>query len=400
MATKKTTTASTKPAAQKPAAKKPAAKKPAAKKTTAKTAATKQTMTAPAADIEAVVDEMRTHKKVGSDRVVAVIGAFGFLGRRLLARLEEDPEVDRIVAVDVRSGIASLDEGNDDDHRAVLLRHPKLSAHTLDLTTPGADRELADILRTEEAGALFHLAFLSTPTHHQEMAHELETIGTHYVLNAAREAGITRLVSLSSTMCYGARPDNPAFLNEDHPLRPPPSRTLKDKADADEQVRRFGAEHKDIAVSIARLGAMVPTAKDHFWTRIFSRRFVPAVLGYDPMMQFLHPDDAISALLGLWRAQARGPVNVVGRGYLPLSHLLTRLERAPLYLPAALGSSIIGTLWQAQLVDMPQHFFGFLRWSWLADDKRLKSITGFSPRHDLSTVLTVLAASRSVKEQP
>jgi len=380
MATKKTTTA-----------------KPATKQTTT---AKKKKATATTDDVDVDVVEHRSSKRVGSDRVVAVIGAFGFLGRRVLARLEEDNEVDRIVAVDVRSGISSLDDGEDDDHRAVLLRHPKLSAHTLDLTTPGADRELADILRTEDAGALFHLAFLSTPTHHQEMAHELETIGTHYVLNAAREAGITRLVSLSSTMCYGARPDNPAFLNEDHPLRPPPSRTLKDKADADEQVRRFAAEHKDIAVSIARLGAMVPTAKDHFWTRIFSRRLVPAVLGYDPMMQFLHPDDAVEALLGLWRARARGHVNVVGRGYLPLSHVLTRLERAPLYLPAAIGSSIIGTLWQAQLIDMPQHFFGFLRWPWLADDKRLKAITGFSPRHDLSTVLTVLAASRTAKEQP
>ncbi len=382
------------------ATKKTATKKPATaapKKTAPKKKAAPSKTPGTTAEVE-IEPSSSSLKHRGSDRVVAVIGAFGFLGRRLLTRLEGDPDVDGIVAVDVRSGIASLDDGDENDHRAVLLRHPKVSAHTLDLTTPGADRELADILRTEDAGALFHLAILSTPTHHQEMAHELETIGTHYVLNAAREAGITRLISLSSTMCYGARPDNPAFLNEDHPLRPPPSRTLKDKADADEQVRRFAAEHKDIDVTIARLGALLPTAKDHFWTRIFSRRLVPAVLGYDPMMQFLHPDDAVEALLRLWQTQARGPVNVVGRGHLPLSHILTRLERVPLYLPAAIGSSIIGTLWQAQLIDMPQHFFGFLRWAWLADDKRLRSLTGFSPRHDLSTVLTVAAAARASKE--
>ena len=165
--------------------------------------------------------------------MVAVTGAFGALGRRLIARLEEDPTIDRIVAIDVRSGLSLLEDGNDDDHATVLLKHPKLSAHTVDLTTPGTDRELADLLRGEGAGSLFHLALLSTPTHHQEMAHELETVGTHYVLNATASAGITRLVMLSSTMCYGARPDNPAFLTEDHPLRPPPSRALKDKADAD-----------------------------------------------------------------------------------------------------------------------------------------------------------------------
>jgi hypothetical protein len=42
-------------------------------------------------------------------------------------------------------------------------------------------------------------------------------------------------------------------------------------------------------------------------------------------MQFMHPDDAVAGLLALWRASARGAVNVVGQGYLPLSHILTRL---------------------------------------------------------------------------
>ena len=398
MATKKTTptaAALPKKAVKKTASKQTAAKKTASKKTASNKAASKKAALPP----EPEAPSSSSSKYRGSDRVVAVIGAFGFLGRRVLARLEDDPEVDRIVAVDVRSGVSSLDDGKADNHRAVLLQHPTVSAHILDLTTPGADRELADILRTEDAGALFHLAFLSTPTHHLEMAHELETIGTHYVLNAAREAGITRLVSLSSTMCYGARADNPAFLNEQHPLRPPPSRTLKDKADADEQARRFAADNKDIAVAVARLGAMVPTAKDHFWTRIFSRRFVPAVLGYDPLLQLMHPDDAVEALLAIWKSGARGAVNVVGKGYLPLSHILTRLERAPLYLPAGIGKSIIGTLWHAQLIDMPPHFFGFLRWPWLADDTKLKSLTGFIARHDLATVLTILAASRTTKEQ-
>ncbi len=320
-------------------------------------------------------------------RVVAVTGAFGFLGRRLLRRLEEDPTVDRVVPVDVRSGAALIDD--DLGTADLLTRHPKLSAHLLDLTAPGADRELAGILVAERATSVFHVAFLSSPTHHLEMAHELETIGTHYVLNATAEAGVDHLVSVSSTMCYGARPDNAAFLTEDAPLRPPPSRTLRDRADADEQVLRFAAEHPETAVSVARLGALLPTARDHFWTRLLSRPVVPTVLGYDPLLQFLHPDDAIAALLHLWRTSARGPFNVVGNGVLPLSHVLTRLRRLPLVLPARLGQSLAATLWRAQLVDMPQHFFGFLRWGWLADDARLRA-TGFVPQHDIATLLTIL----------
>jgi UDP-glucose 4-epimerase len=328
-----------------------------------------------------------------SSRVVAVVGAFGFLGRRLLRRLEDDPAVDRIVAIDVRSGAALVED--DADAADLLTRHPRLSAHILDLTAPGADRELAGILLSENATTVFHLAFLSSPTHHLEMAHELETVGTHYVLNAVAHAGVTRLVGVSSTMCYGARPDNPAFLTEDAPLRPPPSRALRDRADADEQMLRFAAEHPDVAVSVARLGALLPTARDHFWTRLLSRPVVPTVLGYDPLLQFLHPDDAVAALLHLWRASARGAFNVVGDGVLPLSHVLTRLRRLPLLLPARLGQSLAATLWRAQLVEMPQHFFGYLRWNWLADDARVRA-TGFRPQHDIATLLTILERSPPV----
>jgi UDP-glucose 4-epimerase len=346
---------------------------------------------APTSPVTAPPSSMPTTTPAPSMRVVAVTGAFGFLGRKLLERLEADPAVDRVVAIDVRSGLSLLDD-TDDHHAAVFLRHPKLSAHPLDLTTPGADRELASILRAEQAGTVFHLAMLSSPTHHSEMAHELETIGTHYVLNAVGDAGVQRLRSLSSAMCYGARPDNPAFLNEGHALRPPPARALRDKADADADARRFAAEHPEVSVCVARLGAMLPTSKDHFWTRLMSRRVVPAVLGYDPLLQFMHPDDAVAALLALWRADARGPVNVVGRGQLPLSHILTRLERLPLYLPAGLGQSLVAALWQAQLVEMPHRYVQFLRWPWLVDDARLRQLTGFVPKHDLSTVLNIVAS--------
>ena len=376
------------------AAKKPA-KKPSKKTATSTTAPhnTSVPVAPPASEAPAPTQTKAIRTKAGSERVVAIIGAFGALGRRLLKRLENDDSVDKIVAVDVRSGMGLLEE-HVDDATDLLMGHPKLSAHTLDLTTPGADRELADILLAEGVSSLFHLAFLSTPTHHKEMAHELETIGTHYVLHAAAEAGLHHVVSLSSAMCYGARPDNPAFLTEEHPLRPPPARALKDKADADAQARKLSDEYDGITVAVARLGAMLPTARDHFWTRLFSRRLVPAVLGYDPLMQLLHPSDAVDALLALWRSRSAGAFNVVGQGYLPLSHILTRLERAPFYVPAGLGKSLVSALWQAQLIDMPHHYLDFLRWPWLCDDSKIRKETGFIPSHDLATVLNIVAAQR------
>lgn len=326
-------------------------------------------------------------RPAGSPRVVAVTGAFGAVGRRLLPLLEADPDIDRVVALDLRPVAVARDV----DPASFLAAHGKLSSHTLDLAQTGADRELADVLEREGAGALIHLALLSSPTHALEMAHELETIGTLHVLHAVAAARIGYLLSLSSAMCYGARPSNPAWITEDHALDPPPSRSLRDKADADRQVRRFGDEHPEHVVAVARVGAVLGSADDHFWTRLLGRRLVPAVLGYDPLLQLMVQDDVAGALHALLRARARGPFNVVGRGVLPYSHVLSRLSRVPLYVPPGLGRSLLGALWTAQLSDIPRHFLDYLRWSWVCDGERLRAQTGFTPAVDIATTLQMFA---------
>jgi hypothetical protein len=45
---------------------------------------------------------------------------------------------------------------------------------------------------------------------------------------------------------------------------------------------------------------------------------------------------------------------------------------------------------------MPQHFWGFLRWPWLCDDKKIRSTIGFAPQHDITTLLNVLATSKEL----
>lgn len=336
----------------------------------------------------------RLRTQGGSPRVIAVTGAYGSLGRRVVRLLERDPEVDKVVTLDVRSAApGAFRDGSAMDPRAFVEAHPRLSAHSVDLTAAGADREVAAIFAREGVGAVIHLAFLSSPTHALEMAHELETIGTLYVLHACAGARVGQLLSLSSTMCYGARPDNPAWISEDQPLRPPPSRALKDKAEADAQVRRFAQDQRDIAVAVARVGAVLGSAPDHFWTRTLARPLVPAVLGYDPLLQLMSAQDAAAGIVALWRARARGAFNVVGRGVLPWSHVLTRLRRAPVYVPASLGQSLLGALWSAQLVDMPARFLDYVRWPFVCDGERLREVTGFVSSHDMATTLSIFKSA-------
>src|SRR5207244_5547275 len=141
-------------------------------------------------------------------------GAGDFLGTGLQRRFESDPGVRRVVAFDV--------------HPPDALPGKTEFVH-LDLTEPNTAQVLPGILESEDVDTLVHLAYLSNPTHNSAWAHELETIGTIYVLNACVAAQVAKLVVWSHTCVYGADRHNPNFLTEDHPLRGNPrSRFVSD----------------------------------------------------------------------------------------------------------------------------------------------------------------------------
>lgn len=329
-------------------------------------------------------------------RVIAITGAFGSLGRQLIRRLEDDEDTERIVAIDIRSAVELAErEGEPTDPAAMLERHARLSAHQIDLTAPGAERDLSDVLRTEKVDALCHLAMLSTPTHHSELAHELETIGTMYVLHAVAAAEVPQLLMLSSTMCYGARHDNPAWMTEDQPLRGPDEvRFVADKIDADKQVTRFAEEHPDVRCATVRIGAVVGSRARRLWGRVFYRPVVPSILGYDPLVQLLHAEDAVTGLHAILDRAPRGTFNFAGRGVLPLSHVIRGLGRRALPLPATVARGALQAAWSAQLGDVPPGLVDYLRWSWVVDSSRLEREVGFVPWRTTADVVRDMAGHR------
>jgi UDP-glucose 4-epimerase len=298
---------------------------------------------------------------------VALSGASGFIGSGLIARLEGDARIRKIVALDIRLPSVPM---------------AKTRYFRLDLTEPAADQELAEILGREEVDTLVHLAYLSNPTHNSTWAHELEALGTAYVLNACAARALRKLLVWSHTCVYGADPGNPNFLTEDHPLRGNPrSRFVRDKVDAEHQVARFAERHPETRVTVLRTCSIVGPRIQNYVTRYFSRRVVPTLLGFDPLMQFVHEDDVLDAFLLALFQDRPGAFNVVGQGVLPLSTALKLAGRVALPIPHVVAYPLVHALWTMQAVEAPAAFLDYLRYLWVADGTRAREVLGFVPRH-------------------
>jgi UDP-glucose 4-epimerase len=317
-------------------------------------------------------------------RAIAVTGAYGFLGRRLLARLEADPSIDRILALDLKPPPG-------------LLR--KTAFVRIDLASPRTDHQIAAALREEKIDTLVHLGLFFNPIQNAAYAHEVEVIGTLQLLAAAADAKIKALVVCGTTAIYGARPDNPNYLREDAPLRPPrQSRYMSDKLEVERQVAAFAEAHPGTSVAILRLGSILGPSVQNPSTRLLGRAVVPVILGRDPLMQFLYEEDAIEALLRAVLARASGPFNIVPPGVLPLSSIIQLLGRTALPLPAPIAQASLAALWSTFGIGTPPSWLDYLCYLWVADGSRASAELGLVYSH--TTRQTVLAFGASAARMP
>lgn len=310
-------------------------------------------------------------------RVVAVTGACTFLGSELLRRLEEDARYSKVLALDVRPP---------------PVTGSKIEFVKLDLTQPTVDGELATLLERNRVDTFVHGAYLSHPTHAAEWAHELEDVGTMHVLNACAGVEPRRFIMISTTLVYGAHPKNPNFLTEEHELRGHRSthtgRFVNDKVRAEKQVQRFAAEHPNVQVCILRFAPILGPSISNMYTRFFARPVAPVMMGHDPLMQFVHEQDAAFALQKAVESNASGAFNIVGKGVLPYTTVLALLGRVPVPMPQIIARQVSKLLWATQLVGSPPSFLDFLLYLCVADGAKARRELGFSPR--LSIKRTIL----------
>jgi UDP-glucose 4-epimerase len=314
-------------------------------------------------------------------RVVALTGAASFLGRNMVGVLEEDNRTERIICIDSKAPDTS---------------GPKTRMYPVDLSVPSSEERVAEILSAEGVDTLLHLAFLSSPTHGTAWAHELESVGTMHVLNAARHVDVRKLVLWSQTILYGAHPTNPNFLSERHPLCADSDEPFfADKMAAEREVLAFAAKAKGTVVTILRTAPIVGPTVHNYITRYLAERVVITLLGFDPLWQFLHEVDAIAAFKLAIDRDFPGIFNIVGEGVLPLSTAVKLAGRTALPIFHPVAETLLTATWAAQAAYAPPSFLRYLRYLCVADGEKAARVMGFRPAYTTrEALLDYISAQR------
>ncbi|MER7177081.1 NAD-dependent epimerase/dehydratase family protein [Streptomyces mesophilus] len=317
-------------------------------------------------------------------KVVLVTGVARQLGGRFVRRIQRDPEVDRVIAVDAASPEHHL--GGADFVQA-------------DIRQPAIARVLAE----HSVDTVVHMDVSGTPLGGGSRGSVKETnvIGTMQLLGACQKSPtVKRLVVKSSTNVYGSAPRDPAVFTETTPPKSLPSGGFaKDAVEVEGYVRGFARRRPDVAVCVLRFANILGPTADTPLTEYFSLPVLPTVFGYDPRLQFVHEDDVIEVLRIASHEPVRGTLNsgtfnVAGDGVLLLSQCSRRLGRptVPVLLPAVTWAGT--ALRTVGLTDFSPEQVRLLTHGRVVSTAQMRETLGFRPKYSTAEAFADFASSR------
>jgi UDP-glucose 4-epimerase len=309
------------------------------------------------------------------DQTIMITGVSSYWGRRVAERLLAEPGV-RVLGLDSVSPEGAL---------------PGLTYLPGDVRR----RDLPETLIETGVTAICHLAFRQSDEHTAD-TFDYNVMGAINVFGAAAKADVRRLVAMSSASVYGAREDNPALLTEEAPLRG--SRdvpVIRYQIELEQFFRQFRQTAPATRLAILRLAHVVGPTADSPMARYLADPWTPVLLGADPLLQFIHEDDAAEALVRALLSDVEGPINVAARPSLPLSAALALVRKVPVAVPrplASWGQAILAE--RGKQLPLP---LDALRYPALVDTARIADDLDFLPAR---TAIVALRDFGAAHEQP
>lgn len=300
---------------------------------------------------------------------IAVTGSSGFVGQAIIKLLEEDPEVEQIVAVDVAPTV--------DSSKVVWIKADVRDA------TLGAQ------LKTAGVNALMHLAFIIEARGNPERMFDVNVNGTANVLKAAAEAGVDRFLMMSSLAIYGAWPDNPQLLTEEMLPRPNPEDPYgQHKLKAEWMCHSFAEEHPEVAMTIMRpCGIMGPKISAHYITTMMRAPFLPLPRRGRGSAQFIHVEDVARLAVILVKKRARGIYNAAEASTLPWRSIYEKLGRPIISLPRWLLDNLLAFLWRLKLLPIIPVQMAMVSYPAVLSGERAQRVFGFVAYYNIQTTL-------------
>lgn len=308
---------------------------------------------------------------------VFVSGAASHLAGALLPTLLEDSRITHVTGL---------------DRAPIAFSHPRFTPLRGDLLAG----DLRPLLARNDA--VIHLAFvvlaknLGRERKNRELMRRHNLEGTRRLCEAAQAAGVRKLVYTSSVAVYGAWPDNPLLIPEEWPLRPTPGFAYgEDKAAVEAYLDELEALAPDFEVTRLRIHAILGPHAQDLLKRIARSRFYLQTPDPQPLVQCVHEDDVVQAILLSLFAAETGAFNIAAPEPLSFRTIVLRGGRFGLPLPYALAEKAQRLFWHFSGAAGDPGWLAGLRHNLLVDTGKAQRVLAWRPRFTVAACIDKVA---------
>lgn len=306
---------------------------------------------------------------------VLITGATSTVGRQLIQTLYEDKRISYVAAValeDLPYYFQDYDPKRFGYFQTNLIRPRDLQ--TLFTSEPFVGNGVNTVV---------HLAFQNRPTDRGEKVHQLNVEGTKALLDKCLETQqVKKFVFKSSSTVYKIKPHNSVTLDEDSELNleTDAPQWIKDRVDAD-MLCMSKLDNRHIEVVILRIANIVGRNIHTQLNEYLRPKVCFTALGYNPMVNMIHPRDVSRAIQLAIHKKVRGVFNVTGRETAPLKDIIHANGSFALPLPsfglhyANMIQRVLGVTEYQYAVDQARQ-----KYSLILDGRKAEQLLGYQPQ--------------------
>jgi UDP-glucose 4-epimerase len=299
-------------------------------------------------------------------QTVMVTGAGGALARQVIRQLRA--KVD-IVAVDFR-------------------RKVRIDSKTPSYQGDPNRREFEDIFRNHDITGVIHLGRMDSDELNAEGRYNANVLGTQRLFRLCSAYSVKQIIVMSTFYVYGASPYNPALLGEDAPLKASGlTMDLIDSVELENLAAVALWKHPELHLTVLRPCHIAGPRVRNTMSQLLDHRVAPVLLGFSPMMQFIHIEDMARAVVQAFHQNHPGIYNVAPNEWMSYQDVLAASGCIGLPVPSVPANvpAMISRLlkWKA----FPSYLVNYLKYPVLIDGARFESTFNFRCERKLDEIL-------------
>lgn len=320
-----------------------------------------------AAPARASESAMKADRKVAK-KTVLVTGAAGALAQRVIARLHPDYKV---IAVDFRRRVET----------AAGVPSYKVETHK---------RDFEDVFRRHKIDAVIHIGRMFAHESDRHRRYNANVLGMKKLLELCLRYGASQLIVHSTYFVYGASPYNPALLEEDTPLQASEvTQELVDAVELEALANIYLWKHPELNITILRPCNVLGPQVRNTMSILLSRPLAPVLMGFSPLMQFVHVDDMADAIVLCFEKNRPGIYNVAPDDWVAYQDAVTQCGCRKLPIPSI--PPVLPRLISAALNRnsfLPPYLLNYLKYPVILDGKLFRETFGWRPRRSLNDIFS------------